>query len=32
MKEQGTGRGENNTSSEMLNLVPTEEILTFMDD
>ena len=32
MKEQGTGKGKNDTSSEMLSLVPTGEILTFMDD
>ena len=30
MKEQGTGKGKNNTSSE-ISLVPSGEILTFMD-
>ena len=31
MKEQGTGEGKNDTSSEMISLVPSGETLTFMD-
>ena len=31
MKGQGTRGGENGTPSEMLSLVPSGEILTFMD-
>ena len=31
MEKQGTGKGKNSTSSEMLSLVPSGEILTFMD-
>ena len=31
MKGQGTGGGKNGTSSETLNLVPSREILTFMN-
>ena len=30
MKEQGTGKGKNDTSGEMLSLVPSGEILSFM--
>ena len=31
MKEQGTGKGKNDTSNEMISLVPSGEILPFMD-
>ena len=31
MKEQGTGKGKNNTSSEISSLAQSGEILTFMD-
>ena len=31
MKEQGTDKGKNDTSSEMISLVSSGEILTFMD-
>ena len=31
MKEQGTGKGKNTTSSEIISLVPSGEMLTFMD-
>ena len=31
MKRQDAGRRKNDTSSEMLSLVPVGEILTFMD-
>ena len=31
MKEQGTGKGKTSTSSEMISLVPSGEILIFID-
>ena len=31
MKEQGTGKEKSDTSSEMISVVPSGEILTFMD-
>ena len=31
MKKQDTGKGKNSTSKEMPSLVPSGEILTFMD-
>ena len=31
MKGRGTGGGKNDTLSEVFSLVPSEEILTFMD-
>ena len=31
MKEQGTGKGKSDTSSEMISLLPSGEILTSMN-
>ena len=31
MKEQGTGKGKKDTSNEMISLVPSGEILPFID-